>query len=205
MSDATYGAGYGSTSRVHDAARDMGLTPRVYRRDGKGEVIYYGLRQTVLGLVMMAASDRGLCLAEFGAEEDALLEQLSAEFSKADIRASDAGNSKPLDDWMTALDAYLAHQAPHPDLPLDLRGTAFQMMVWRFLLSVKAGETLSYQALAEAVGKPKGARAVASACGANKIAVLVPCHRILRGDGGLGGYRWGLERKRALLELEKLE
>lgn len=187
------------------AGQDMDGTPRVYRRDGKGDVIYYALQQTRLGLMLVAASDRGLCCAAFGEGEATLLEQLQAAFSQADIRPSTIEASEHLNNWATAIAAYLARQTPLPNLPLDLRGTAFQMMVWRYLLHIEAGNTLSYRELAEAVNKPKAARAVASACGANKVAILVPCHRILQGDGGLGGYRWGLERKRDLLELEKSE
>lgn len=170
----------------------------------KSEVIYYGLRQTVMGLLLMASTERGVCFTAFGEAENMLVEQLKAEFPKADLIAQKASESGPLDEWIVALDAHLTYRAPCPDLPLDLRGTVFQMLVWRFLLSVKAGETLSYGGLASAVGKPKAVRAAASACGANRVAVLVPCHRILRGDGGLGGYRWGLERKQALLDMEQL-
>ncbi len=169
----------------------------------EGEVIYYALRQTALGLMMMAATERGVCFVAFNEDGEMLLEQLKTEFPKADISVSEASESGPLNEWIAALDAHLTQRTPRPDLPLDLRGTAFQMLVWRFLLSMEGGETLSYGKLAEAVGKPKATRAVASACGANTVAVLVPCHRIVREDGGLGGYRWGLERKRALLELER--
>ncbi|MGF1516006.1 MAG: bifunctional DNA-binding transcriptional regulator/O6-methylguanine-DNA methyltransferase Ada [Elainellaceae cyanobacterium] len=206
VSEATYEAGYGSPSRVYGgAAGEMGMTPSAYRRDGRGEVIAYALRQTVLGPMLMAATERGVCFVAFDADTDALVEQLSAEFPKAEIRVSEASDSGMLDAWVAALDAHLTERAPCPDLPLDLRGTAFQMMVWRFLLSVKEGQTLSYGELAKAIGRPKAVRAAASACGANRVSVLVPCHRILRGDGGLGGYRWGLERKRSLLDLERLD
>jgi AraC family transcriptional regulator of adaptative response/methylated-DNA-[protein]-cysteine methyltransferase len=114
-------------------------------------------------------------------------------------------DSPELDAWIQAVEAHIAGTARRPDLPLDLRGTAFQIRVWRFLLQVPEGDVISYTELAAGVGAPKAARAAASACAANRIAVLVPCHRVLRGDGGLGGYRWGLERKRALIDRERAE
>jgi AraC family transcriptional regulator of adaptative response/methylated-DNA-[protein]-cysteine methyltransferase len=196
-------AGFGSTSRVYDsAARNLGMTPSVYRAGAEGEIIYHACRETTLGWLLMAATDRGVCFAQFGASERALEEALCSEFPHATVVASQTTGSLALDDWMRALEMHLAGAAPHPDLPLDLRGTAFQIKVWRFLLSVPEGQVISYREVADAVGAPKAARAVASACASNRVAVLVPCHRVLRGDGGLGGYRWGLARKRALLDAE---
>ena len=120
------------------------------------------------------------------------------------VEVTPRGEDGPaLDQWIEALDRHLRAEAPRPDLPLDLRGTAFQLKVWRFLLSVKEGDVLSYGELASGIGKPKAVRAAASACGANRVSVLVPCHRILRGNGELGGYRWGVERKRTLLDMER--
>jgi len=132
-----------------------------------------------------------------------LLQQLQREFPQAELRQYDDDSSQQLDQWIEALNAYIQNKQPRPELPLDLQGTAFQIKVWEFLLSLEDGEVISYSELAQAIEKPKAVRAAASACAANKIAVLVPCHRILRGDGGLGGYRWGLERKRALLDAER--
>jgi AraC family transcriptional regulator of adaptative response/methylated-DNA-[protein]-cysteine methyltransferase len=199
---ATFEAGYGSTSRVYEQVDGgLGMTPSAYRAGGAGEVIVYAVRETALGALMMAATDRGVCFVQFG--DGGLLEQLRAEFPKADLRAAGEDARLPLDDWMSALDDHLSRAAPRPDLPLDLRGTAFQVKVWRFLLSVKPGEVVSYGELAAGVGAPRAVRAAASACAANRLAVLIPCHRALRSDGGLGGYRWGLERKRALLEAER--
>ena len=151
----------------------------------------------------MGATERGVCFVQFGKDLETLLEQLRGEFPNAELIASDAQEAPELDAWVEALDAHLAQGAPRPDLPLDLRGTAFQMKVWRFLLSVREGEVISYGELASQIEQPRAGRAVASACAANRIAVLVPCHRVLRGDGGLGGYRWGLKRKRALLDAER--
>ena len=140
---------------------------------------------------------------EFGADDVALLAALRSDFPHAELHAAAPDADGPLADWVTALDAHVSHGAPSPDLPLDLRGTAFQVKVWRFLLSVKPGEVVSYTELAAGVGAPTAVRAAASACAANRIGVLIPCHRALRADGGLGGYRWGLERKRALLDAER--
>jgi AraC family transcriptional regulator of adaptative response/methylated-DNA-[protein]-cysteine methyltransferase len=152
---------------------------------------------------MMAATERGVCFVQFGDSAEALLDLLRAEFPDAALSPASDDARVPLDAWMSALDDHLSRAAPRPDLPLDLRGTAFQVRVWRFLLSVKPGEVVSYSELAAGVGAPRAVRAAASACAANRVAVLIPCHRALRADGGLGGYRWGLERKRALLDAER--
>jgi len=198
------GAGFQSTSRVYGhPMRSLGMTPSAYRAGGAGETIVYALRETALGPLLMAATNRGVCSAQFGANEAALLTQLRAEFPQARIVASDMSRSPELNAWMQALEAHIAGNAPRPDLPLDLRGTAFQIRVWKFLLQVADGDVLSYAEVAKAIGAPKSIRAAAGACAANRIAVLVPCHRVLRGDGGLGGYRWGLERKRSLIDRER--
>jgi AraC family transcriptional regulator of adaptative response/methylated-DNA-[protein]-cysteine methyltransferase len=151
----------------------------------------------------MAATARGVCFAQFGESERALRDQLRSEFPKATLTPSPASGAPALDAWIKALDSHLRGQAARPDLPLDLHGTAFQLRVWAFLLSVKEGAPISYSELAAGIGAPKAVRAAASACARNRVAVLVPCHRVLRGDGDLGGYRWGLARKRALLAAEK--
>ncbi len=202
VTDAIFASGFGSTSRVYgESARSLGMPPGTYRTGGKGETIGYAWRQTQLGGIMMAATGKGVCFVQFG-EEDEMLASLQSEFPSARLLSSSALNSNELNAWVDALDQHLAHGGPHPDLPLDMRGTVFQQQVWRFLTSLQAGEQLSYSELAERIGKPRAVRAVASACAANRIAVLVPCHRVLRTDGGLGGYRWGLERKRRLLAAE---
>jgi len=201
---ATFGAGYGSTSRIYERVDGgLGMTPGAYRDGGRGEMLTYAVRVTALGPLMMAATARGVAFVEFGADEDGLLAALRSEFPQAKLRAAAPDADGPLAAWVAALDAHVSHGAPSPDLPLDLRGTAFQVKVWRFLLSVKAGEVVSYSELAAGVGAPRAVRAAASACAANRIGVLIPCHRALRADGGLGGYRWGLERKRALLDAER--
>ena len=201
---AVFDAGYGSTSRVYEQVDGgLGMTPSAYRAGGEGETIVHAVRDTALGPLMMAATERGVCFVQFGDDAIALLKQLAAEFPNAALSpAAPAGNAA-LDDWMEAIDAHLSRGAPRPDLPVDLRGTAFQMRVWRFLLGVKSGEVVSYAEVARGIGAPRAVRAAASACAANRVGVLVPCHRVLRGDGGLGGYRWGVDRKRVLLNMER--
>lgn len=204
ITDAIFEAGYGSTSRVYGkAVQNIGMTPKSYRAGGRGESVTWACRETVLGPVLMAATDRGVCFAQFGDSCEKLRQQLQTEFPRAQLRQYDDNSSQRLEQWIDALNAYIQNRQPRPELPLDLRGTAFQIKVWEFLLSLEDGDVVSYSELARAIDRPKAVRATASACGANRIAVLVPCHRILRGDGGVGGYRWGLERKRALLDAER--
>ncbi len=204
--EAAFDAGYGSTSRVYERVTGgLGMTPSAYRAGGAGETITHAVRDTALGPLMMAATDRGVCFVQFGDDADALLTALRREFPRATLTPAAEDAAAALDAWMAALADHLARGAPRPDLPLDLRGTAFQIKVWRFLMSVKPGEVVSYSELAEGIGAPRAVRAAASACAANRVAVLVPCHRALRADGRLGGYRWGLERKRSLLDAERAE
>jgi AraC family transcriptional regulator of adaptative response/methylated-DNA-[protein]-cysteine methyltransferase len=204
ITEAIYAAGYGSGSRVYgQTMHNIGMTPKRYRAGGKGETLTWACRDTALGPILMAATDRGVCFAQFGADCESLQQQLQAEFPRAELQRYRDTSSPQLDQWIDALDAYIQNKQPRPELPLDLQGTAFQIKVWEFLLSLADGDVISYAELAQGIDKPKAARAAASACAANRIAVLVPCHRILRGDGGLGGYRWGLERKRALLDAER--
>jgi len=201
---AIFEAGYGSTSRFYDGAlKHVGMTPSSYRSGGAGETIGYCCRDSVLGPLMMAASARGVCFVMFGDSEAELCTQLRAEFPNAHVCPAPEEHREQLDAWMTALNEYLSGLAVRPELPLDLRGTAFQRLTWNFLLSVPEGKVVSYAEVADGIGKPRAVRATANACAKNRIAVLVPCHRVLRGDGGLGGYRWGLDRKRALLDKER--
>lgn len=202
--EAAFEAGYGSTSRIHEQiTRGLGMTPSSYRLGGAGETISYAMAATTMGRLMMGATERGVCFVEFGDGDGNLLEKLSSEFPKATLRGVRIEGNEPLNDWMRALDAHLSRGAPRPGLPLDLRGTAFQIRVWRFLLSVKQGEVVTYAEVARGIGAPRAIRAAASACGANRIGVLVPCHRALRCDGGLGGYRWGVARKQMLIDMER--
>ena len=205
ITEAIYEAGYGSSSRVYgQTMHNIGMTPKHYRAGGKGETLSWACRNTALGPILMAATDRGVCFAQFGSDCETLQQQLRAEFPRAELKRYQAASSQQLDQWIDALDAYIQNKQPRPELPLDLQGTAFQIKVWEFLLSLEDGDVISYAELAQGIDKPKAVRATASACAANRIAVLVPCHRILRGDGGLGGYRWGLARKRALLDAERV-
>jgi len=204
VTGAIYEAGYGSSSRVYGKAiRSIGMTPKSYRNGGAGEQIAYASRNTALGPLMMAATNRGVCFAMFGDSEAELFEQLASEFPNAELRPSEATDSEPLDQWIAALDAHLSKGVPRPEVPIDLRGTAFQIMVWQFLLGIPEGAVLSYSDVASGISRPDAVRAAASACAKNRIAVLVPCHRILRADGGIGGYRWGEDRKRTLLDAER--
>lgn len=201
---AMYEAGFGSSSRVYgNPARNIGMTPGAYRAGGKGETIHYVTRDTALGKIMMAATSRGVCFVQFGDSIKGLRAALEAEFPNATLQPSAATKSAELNDWMDALNAYLERETPRPDIPLDMHGTAFQIKVWKFLLGTGDGDVVSYAEVAKGIGRAKAFRAAASACGKNRIAVLIPCHRVLRGDGGIGGYRWGVERKRALLAAER--
>lgn len=204
ITDAIYSSGFGSISRVYgESTRNIGMKPKSYRAGGAGETINYACRNTAIGSMLMAATDKGICSVQFGNDQSFLISQLNKEFPKADINVSSAQDSDQLDTWMEALDHHINIGLPRPDLPLDIKGTAFQIKVWQFLLSIKEGDTFSYGEVAEKIDCPKAARAVGTACGKNPISVLIPCHRVLRGDGALGGYRWGLERKRVLLNKEK--
>lgn len=204
VTDAIYSSGFGSISRIYgEATRNIGMTPKAYRAGGDGEVIYYASRQTALGYMIMGATSKGVCCVQFDDDENALIPMLSKEFPNAELVLSAAQNAPELDNWMDALDQYVSQRSPRPDIPLDIRGTAFQVKVWQFLLSIKEGDVMSYGEVAEHIDKPKAVRAVGTACGKNRIGILIPCHRVLRGDGALGGYRWGLERKRVLLDWER--
>lgn len=203
ITGAIFEAGFGSTSRVYEAlGRQLGMTPSDYRAGGEHLRIDYAIRTTAVGLVIMAATERGVCFVHFGENATALQAALSAEFPKAECRPSPAQDAPQLDAWMAALENHLNDNQPLPPIPLHLSGTAFQMRVWRFLATTASGQTATYKEVAQAIGQPSAHRAVANACGANRIAVLIPCHRVLRGDGGIGGYRWGVPRKQQLLARE---
>lgn len=205
VSTAIIDAGFGSTSRVYEQVNGgLGMTPSSYRAGGEGETIHYAVRETALGTMLMAATVRGVCFVHLGDNETVLLESLRAEYPRALLMHSSAAQSPELDLWIDALNRHVSDGSARPhDIPLDLRGTAFQLRVWRFLLSIKDGDVVSYSEAAAGIQQPSATRAAASACGANNVAILVPCHRVLRGDGSLGGYRWGVERKRALLDRER--
>lgn len=199
VSDAIYGAGFGAASRVYEKAdRWLGMTPADYRRGGEGLTLTVAIRRSPMGLTLVAESPRGIAALLFGEREKAMLDELRGEFPAAAIRRDDAAGEAAY----TALDAVLQGRPLPRGLHLDLRGTPFQIRVWTALQTIPPGETRTYQEIARSLGMPTAARAVGSACGSNIIGVLVPCHRALRSDGGLGGYRWGLNRKEKLIDGE---
>jgi AraC family transcriptional regulator of adaptative response/methylated-DNA-[protein]-cysteine methyltransferase len=171
------------------------------------DTIHYAVRSTSLGLVAMAATARGICFLEFGDDAPGLFARLKTEFPEAfispDTAIDKASDHPELETWLDALAQHLDSGADLPDLPLDIRGTDFEMLVWNSLRTIPEGDAIAYRKLAENIGRPNSVRAVASACGRNRIGVLIPCHRVLRGNGQLGGYRWGLSRKQALLDSEQ--
>lgn len=196
---AIYEAGYNSAARFYERSADaLGMQPRTYGRGGAGLDVWHATARTTLGLVMAAFTWRGVCSVEFGESEKALLAALEERFDQA--RIMDGGRA--FGDHLAAVVALVETPAKGLDLPLDIRGTAFQHRVWAQLRAIPPGETRTYSQVADALGAPESVRAVASACARNRIAVAVPCHRVLRKDGSLGGYYWGLERKKALLERE---
>ena len=206
ITDTIYGAGYSSSSRIYRASQTpFAMTPASYQAGAAGEDISYVFAESSYGKILLAATERGVCFAQFGESKALLLDALENEFPNAELTATKTGvkSNKMLRDWIAALVDHLDGNAPRPDVPLDLRGTAFQIQVWKFLLQTTSGETISYAGLAQGIKRKRAVRAAASACGANKIAVLIPCHRVLRGDGSLGGYRWNTERKQKLLDKEK--
>jgi AraC family transcriptional regulator, regulatory protein of adaptative response / methylated-DNA-[protein]-cysteine methyltransferase len=198
VADAVYGAGYGSASRLYERADgQLGMTPATYAKGGAGARIVFATAACALGRVLVAATGRGLCAVSLGDDDAALEAGLRAEFPGAEIAAGTPG---PLLEEVLAI---VAGAAPDRELPLDLRATGFQWRVWEALRAIPPGETRSYAGLARALGMPGAARAVGRACGANKLAIVIPCHRVRREDGALGGYRWGVGRKERLLEAER--
>ena len=204
VTDAIYDAGFESSSAVYGRMdAHLGMTPKSYRAGGKGADISFAFGASALGTVLIGATDRGVCYLQFGESERDLLEQLRAEYPQAVITPSEAAGGQHFKDWMSALNARLRGATEVKPLPLDVRGTAFQKRVWDFLTTIPVGEVVSYQEAAKAIGAPRAFRAVANACASNHVGVFIPCHRVIRGDGSLGGYRWGMARKRALLDAER--
>ena len=199
VSSATYEAGFASGRRVYEAAAEtLSMTPGAYRRRGTGQTIHFTVVPTSLGQLLVAVTERGICSVSLGDDQSALLEELRGEFEGAElVRTTDA-----TDRLIDSVVAHVEGRTGDTELPLDVRATAFQWQVWRALQRIPEGATRSYQAVATELGRPTAARAVARACASNRIAVLIPCHRVVRGDGELGGYRWGLARKAALLARE---
>lgn len=200
VTDAVFGAGYGSLSRFYEkAASDLGMAARTYRAKGKGMLIAYTTFASPLGCILLASTDRGLCSVKLGDKPEPLARQLAAEFSEADVRE----DRRAMKDAKDRVLGFLSGDATLNKLPLDIRGTVFQQRVWAALRQIPRGQTRTYKDIAVAIGAPKAVRAVGSACGANPVALVIPCHRALRTDGGLGGYAWGLGRKEKLLKIER--
>ena len=202
VTDAIYDAGFSSSSRAHEAAAGLGMTPGEYRRGGAGVAISCASAATPFGRLMVAATDRGVCFVQFGRSHAALRQALEDEFPGARITGMAPVGAPQFKAWMSHVLACLHEPRAAAAIPLDVRATAFQARVWHYLQSVPPGEVRTYAEVARALGQPAAARAVARACATNPVAILVPCHRVLRGDGGLGGYRWGISVKRRLLEAE---
>lgn len=197
--DAAYAAGFESVARFYARASDMlGMRPSVFKAGGHGVEMDYAIVETVAGKLLVAATEVGVCLVEFGDDEESLLTHLHNQFPAAKKERGRAAFQSTVD----TIGQLVVSEASAQDLPLDIQGTAFQQRVWQALIHIPKGETVSYQELARRIGRPNSHRAVANACGANRLAMLIPCHRVVRSDGSLGGYRWGVERKKLLLEAE---
>jgi AraC family transcriptional regulator of adaptative response/methylated-DNA-[protein]-cysteine methyltransferase len=204
VTEAIYSAGFNSSSSVYSGVdATLGMTPKQYREGGKAVEISHVTIETPLGLVMIGATSRGLCFVEFGDSPAELLDALRSEFPKAALEPMKKPYPEQFRAWIDGLVRHLKDAAEPLAAPLDLAGTAFQLKVWNYLRTIPAGTVQTYTEVARAVGHPAAVRAVAGACAANRVAVAVPCHRVIRGDGGLAGYRWGVARKQALLESEK--
>jgi AraC family transcriptional regulator of adaptative response/methylated-DNA-[protein]-cysteine methyltransferase len=200
VTDALYEAGYGSGSRLYeDADARLGMTPGSVKRGGAGQLIRYTTAASSLGRLLVASTERGVCAVQIGDTDQTLEEALERDYPRAERQRDDAA----LRPALAAILAHLEGSIPRLDLPLDVAASAFQWRVWRALQDIPYGETRSYAEVAAALGQPRAVRAVARACASNRVALLVPCHRVVRTGGALGGYRWGESRKRRLLDAEK--
>jgi AraC family transcriptional regulator, regulatory protein of adaptative response / methylated-DNA-[protein]-cysteine methyltransferase len=203
VSRATFGAGYGSSSRVYgDSDKRLGMTPATYRRGGAGAHIEYVTARTSLGVLLVGATDRGVCAVTLGNDAKTLEGALEREYPAA-TRTRVSHPSSSLRAWVADIIEAVDSDRVRLDIPFDIQASAFQWKVWRELQKIPFGETRSYGEIATAIGSPNAVRAVASACANNRAAVVIPCHRVVRQDGALGGYRWGLERKQLLIEKER--
>ena len=199
VTDAIYGAGYNSNGRFYEESNQvLGMTPTNYRAGGANTEIRFAIGECSLGSILVAASERGVCAILLGDDPDQLARDLQDRFPRAELMGGDAG----FEQLVAKVVGFVEAPRLGLDLPLDVRGTAFQQRVWQALRQIPAGETVSYTEVAKRIGSPKSVRAVAQACAANALAVAIPCHRVVRNDGGLSGYRWGVARKRALLGRE---
>lgn len=199
VTNALYNAGYGSSSRLYERSNDkLGMTPATYGRRGAGVTIGYAIAASPAGRLLVAGTQRGIAALYLGDRDEILEAELRREFPEANIR-----RSRELSSWVRPIVTHLSGQQPQLELPLDIRATAFQSRVWEALRRIPYGETRTYRDVARELGRPTAARAVARACATNPVSVVIPCHRVVRGDGGLGGYRWGIARKQGLLDRER--
>jgi AraC family transcriptional regulator of adaptative response/methylated-DNA-[protein]-cysteine methyltransferase len=199
VTEAIYEAGFESNGRFYaESRRLLGMNAKSYRAGGKGETIRFAIGQSSLGGLLVAATDSGVCAVFLGDDPHELLEDLQRRFPKAEL----VGGDRDFERMVAQVAGYMERPGEPWTLPLDIRGTSFQLRVWKALQEIPPGRTATYAEIAEKLGEPKAVRAVAGACAANKIAVAIPCHRVVRTDGGLSGYRWGVERKRELLDRE---
>jgi len=199
VTDAVMAAGYGSGSRFYEKSTEhLGMTPTQFRKGGDGSTIRFAIGQCSLGSILVAQSDKGICAILMGDDADELARDLQERFPNATL----VGGDRKFEKLIAQVIGFVEAPKLGLDLPLDIRGTAFQQRVWKALQKIPAGKTASYAEIAKRIGSPSSTRAVAGACAANAIAVAIPCHRVVRTDGGLSGYRWGVERKRALLDSE---
>jgi AraC family transcriptional regulator of adaptative response/methylated-DNA-[protein]-cysteine methyltransferase len=199
VTTALYEAGYGSSSRLYERAPShLGMTPATYRRGGEGMQIHYTFADSPLGRMLVGATDRGISALYLGDSDSKLEAALRKEYPRAEI----SRDRNDLNKWLQKILAHLRGREPHLDLPTDVQATAFQRRVWEELRRIPYGATRTYSEVARSIGRPTAIRAVARACATNPVSVVVPCHRVVREDGNLAGYRWGVDRKRALLEHE---
>ncbi|CCH08287.1 bifunctional transcriptional activator/DNA repair enzyme AdaA [Achromobacter xylosoxidans] len=199
VTDAMYGAGFNSSGRFYEAAPAiLGMTPTAFRKDGEGVEIRFAVGQCALGALLVAASDTGICEIALHEDPEQLVRNLQDRFKAARLIGAD----REFEQWMAAVVGFVENPSVGLHLPLDVRGTAFQRRVWEALREIPVGATATYTDIAERIGSPRSVRAVARACATNNIALAIPCHRVVRTDGSLAGYRWGIERKRELIERE---
>jgi AraC family transcriptional regulator, regulatory protein of adaptative response / methylated-DNA-[protein]-cysteine methyltransferase len=199
VTEAIFGAGYNSNSRFYETSNEvLGMTPTTYRAGGTNTDIRFAIGECSLGSILVATSDRGVCAILLGDDPDELARDLQDQFPRAHL----IGGDTEFEELVATVVGFVEAPGIGLDLPLDVRGTAFQQRVWQALRAIPAGDTVSYAEIANRIGSPTSVRAVAQACAANTLAVAIPCHRVVRNDGGLASYRWGVERKHALLEKE---
>jgi AraC family transcriptional regulator, regulatory protein of adaptative response / methylated-DNA-[protein]-cysteine methyltransferase len=201
VTGAMYAAGYGSSSRLYEsAAGSLGMTPGSYRKGGEGVTVGYTIVDCSLGRLLVASTGKGVCAVALSADDQALERHVREEYPAASITRDD----ESLASWAEEVRAHVDRRQKEMNLPVDMHGTPFQLRVWQELRAIPYGETRTYSEVARSLGRPSAARAVARACATNRVALLIPCHRVVREDGSLGGYRWGLDRKRALLDGERM-